>query len=138
MRTPNFSSAATTTSTIDSESTSRSSRKVFSGETAVVSTPATSLRISARPFWISSLLIDVPPAFCAVCCSGGYVRGMLCGCRGKKCGGFAVQGFRASGNPNHLAGIGQAGAEGEEQDRVSRGDVAALDHPGEGLRDAGR
>src|SRR3954454_5132117 len=53
--TSNFSSAATTTSTIDSESTSRSSTNDLSSCTSSAGTPATSLTISARSVRISSV-----------------------------------------------------------------------------------
>src|SRR5918998_926646 len=55
--TPNLSSTAVAISTIDSESTSRSSVKDFSGVASAGVTPATSSRISARPDWISWVLL---------------------------------------------------------------------------------
>src|SRR5690606_25054110 len=54
--TPNFSSAATTTSTIDNESTSRSSTKDLSSWTCSGTMPATSWTISARSVRISSVV----------------------------------------------------------------------------------
>src|SRR5215213_1351180 len=55
MATPNLSSTAVAISTIDRESTSRSSVNDFSGVASAGATPATSSRISARPVWMSSL-----------------------------------------------------------------------------------
>src|SRR5215212_3636040 len=55
--TPNLSSTAVAISTIDSESTSRSSVNDFSGVASAGVTPATSSRISARPDWISWVLL---------------------------------------------------------------------------------
>src|SRR3954463_3744508 len=57
MATPNLSSTAVAISTIDSESTSRSSVNDFSGVASAGVTPATSSRISARPDWISWVLL---------------------------------------------------------------------------------
>src|SRR5215213_10615 len=57
MATPNLSSTAVAISTIDSESTSRSSVNDFSGVASAGVTPATSSRISARPDWISAVLL---------------------------------------------------------------------------------
>jgi hypothetical protein len=56
MRTPNFSSALTTIVIIDSESMSRSSVNDLSGCTESVSSPVSSLTISARPARISCSL----------------------------------------------------------------------------------
>src|SRR6185503_6154585 len=73
MVTPNFSSAATTTSTIDNESTSRSSVKDLSSWTSSASMPVTSLTSSARPARISSVVAMVASSF-VWCCelpSGG-------------------------------------------------------------------
>src|SRR4029078_11722090 len=55
IETPNFSSAPRTTSTMDSESTSRSSMNDLSSCTSSASMPATSLTISARSARISSV-----------------------------------------------------------------------------------
>src|SRR5215217_5981464 len=113
--TPNFSSAATTTSTIDSESTSRSSVKDFSSATSSGFTPATSSRISARPE-----VISVRVAIIGVSFPGGDRSG---------------SGSRAA---DDLPGVREAAAEAEEQDRGARGHLAALDQLGQGQRHARR
>src|SRR5690606_29253808 len=132
--TPNFSSAATTTSTIDSESTSRSSVKDFSGVTSSGLTPATSSRISARPVVISSWVMRVP-------CRGfgwtGFRLGLF-SCLWRYLGlvfmwygsGMARSlGLRA---PDDLPGVGEATAEAEQQHRRPGRDLAALDQLGQG------
>src|SRR5690349_23895305 len=88
--TPNFSSAATTTSTMDSESTSRSSVNDLSSATSSGFTPATSSRISARPAVISSRVV---------------IRF------------FLPQWDALLRAANDLPGVGEAAAEAEEQDR---------------------
>src|SRR3954469_7253134 len=113
--TPNFSSAATTTSTIDSESTSRSSVKDFSSATSSGFTPATSSRISARPE-----VISVRVAIIGVSFPGGARSG---------------SGSRAA---DDLPGVREAAAEAEEQNRGARGHLAALDQLGQGQRHARR
>src|ERR1700755_2694247 len=107
--TPNFSSAATTTSTIESESTSRSSVKDFSSATSSGLTPATSSRISARPLVISSRVIAVVPFL--------WVEPVL----------------RAADN---LPGIREATAEAEQQNRGARGHLPLLDQLRQSQRDA--
>src|SRR3954470_5886881 len=105
--TPNFSSAATTTSTMDSESTSRSSVNDLLSATSSGLTPATSSRISARPEVISSrvaILLTFP-------LSGGNCSVRLNG----------------SWTANDLAGVGETAAEAEEQDRGTGRHLAALD-----------
>src|ERR1041384_5294515 len=93
--TPNFSSAATTTSTMDSESTSRSSVKDLPSATSSGFTPATSSRISARPEVISSRVAIL------VLSLGGWLT---------------TPSGAASGAADNLAGIGEAAAEAEQQD----------------------
>src|SRR3954447_5254273 len=119
--TPNFSSAATTTSTMDSESTSRSSVKDFSSATSSGLTPATSSRISARPEVISSrvaIFLVIPLR------NGGEVLPAGAAC--------------PSGAAHDLAGVGEAAAEAEQQHRGARGHLPALDQLGQGQRDARR
>src|SRR3954471_15397151 len=117
--TPNFSSAATTTSTMDSESTSRSSVNDFSSATSSGFTPATSSRISARPDVISARVAIVGwfPLDGGTCCAAGS------GC---------------SGAADDLAGVREAAAEAEQQHRGARGHLAALDQLGQGQRRACR
>src|SRR3954464_5539167 len=119
--TPNFSSAATTTSTMESESTSRSSVKDFSSATSSGLTPATSSRISARPEVISSrvAIFWVLPLRMVVRC---FRPGRAC----------------PSGAAHDLAGVGEAAAEAEQQHRGARGHLPALDQLGQGQRDARR
>src|SRR3982751_1016885 len=112
--TPNFSSAATTTSTMDSESTSRSSVKDFSSATSSGFTPATSSRISARPEVISARV-----AIAVVPLDGGKLPDSTA----------AV--LRAA---DDLSGVGEAAAEAEEQDGGARGHLAPLDQLGQGQR----
>src|SRR3954468_10077895 len=103
IRTENFSSAATTTSTIDSESTSRSSVNDLSSWTSSAGMPVTSLTMSARSARISSVVaIWLVP---------------LVVCRGRLLGGTGKSG--RSGDADHLGGVGQAGAEGDEQRQVA-------------------
>src|SRR5215218_1647099 len=111
MVTPNFSSAATTTSTMDRESTSRSSTNALSSWTSSASTPATSLTISARSARISSVV--------AICCVSPVVVGVLLG------------------NCDDLRGVREAGAEGDEQGDVARLGVTLGDHAVERERDGG-
>src|SRR3954453_6144003 len=113
--TPNFSSAATTTSTMDSESTSRSSVKDFSSATSSGFTPATSSRISARPEVISSrvAIVGLSSRW------WGLLRTGL-----RRC-------LRAA---DDLSGVGEAAAEAEQQDRGARGHRPALDQLRQGQR----
>src|SRR6476660_5330758 len=110
IETPNFSSAATTTSTMDSESTSRSSMNDLSSCTSSASMPATSLTISARSARISSVVAiwRFPSVWVSV---GWYGSGWL------------------SGHGDDLRGVREAGAEGDEQGGVAALGVALLDHP---------
>src|SRR6478735_11118093 len=116
IETPNFSSAATTTSTMDSESTSRSSMNDLSSCTSSASMPATSLTISARSARISSVVAI------------WRVPSLL---------GVSV-GWCGSGDGDDLRGVREAGAEGDEQGGVAALRVALLDHPVEGERDGRR
>src|SRR3954463_3651538 len=98
MRMPNLSSAAVAISTIDSESTSRSSRKVFSGVTSPTGTPAISFTI-----WASSARIS--------CCDMRSPCSVL----------------RGSGDADDLSGVGETGAEGEEQGETAAFHLAGAD-----------
>src|SRR5690242_806199 len=115
--TSNFSSAATTTSTMDSESTSRSSTNDLSSWTSSASMPATSLTISARSARISSVVAIVAISFSRWVMVELVVR---------------------SGDGDDLRGVREAGAEGDEQGGVAALGVALLDHPVEGERDGRR
>src|SRR4051812_47845868 len=120
IETPNFSSAATTTSTMDSESTSRSSTKDLSSWTSSASMPATSLTISARSARISSVVAIWRFLLCVGFPSGGA--------------GCVVR----SGDGDDLCGVREAGAERDEQGGVAALGLALLDHPVEGERDGRR
>src|SRR5690349_11747503 len=109
METPNFSSAATTTSTMDRESTSRSSTKDLSSWTSSASMPATSLTMSARSARISSVVAMLVFPF-----------------------GWLVVELR---DGDDLRGVREAGTEGDQESRVAAARVALLDHPVEGERD---
>src|SRR2546430_6889613 len=124
--TPNLSCAATAISTIDSESMSRSSTKLLSGVTSSAGTPATSSMISPRPVWISSAVIAMGCAFPSLSSGSGLRRD---GCPGA---------WARSGYLDHLAGVADARPEAEQQDRVARGQLAALDHAGQRERYRGR
>src|SRR4051812_1728551 len=117
IETPNFSSAATTTSTMDSESTSRSSTKDLSSWTSSASMPATSLTISARSARISSVV--------AIRRFLSWVGGSVGGAGG------------ASGDGDDLRGVREAGTEGDEEGGVAAAGLTLLDHPVEGERDGG-
>src|SRR5689334_21542094 len=108
--TPNFSSAATTTSTMDSEYTSRSAVNDFSSATSSGFTPATSSRISARPATMSSRVI---------------------GCT-------FLRGDEPLRTANDLSGVGEAATEAEQQHRRPGGHLVALDQLRQGQRHAGR
>src|SRR5579863_4754068 len=116
--TPNLSWAATAISTIDSESMSRSSTKLLSGVTSSAGTPATSSMISARPVWISSSVIAMDASSPSL--SGLYpAPGQEPGARAR------------SGYLDHLRRVADACAEAQQQHRIARGQLAALDHPGQ-------
>src|SRR5262245_25462798 len=116
MRTENFSSAATTTSTIDSESTSRSSVNDFSSWTSPAGMPVTSLTISASSVRISSV----------VAISG---LPLVTGTAGVGC--------ESSGDADHLGGEGEPRAEGDQQCQVAALRGALVVHPGQCQRDRG-
>src|SRR5215207_9691034 len=125
MVTPNFSSAATTTSTMESESTSRSSTKDLSSWTSSASTPATSLTMSARSARISSVVaMGLPFLLWALVTGLGWCDWWWVRCR-----------WSSSGDGDDLCGVRQAGAEGDEQSRVAGPGVALGDHPVERERD---
>src|SRR4051812_32677926 len=111
--TPNFSSAATTTSTMDRESTSRSSTNDLSSWTSSASMPATSLTMSARSARISSVVAMLVFPF------GWWVWVEL-------------------GDGDDLRGVREAGTEGDQEGGVAAARVALLDHPVEGERDRRR
>src|SRR5687768_4571971 len=121
MATPNLSSTAVAISTIDRESTSRSSVNDFSGVASAGVTPATSSRISAKPDWISWVLTRV--------LSLGW-GGWIPPTSGTRCPGDLGWGCSLEGRPrgwwlswqdDDLAGEREAGAVAQQQ-----GDVAAL------------
>src|SRR3954451_7418845 len=124
MDTPNFSSAATTTSTMDRESTSRSSTKDLSSWTSSTGIPATSLTISARSARISSVVAMLWSLLSVVTIGG--LRWSSPGCRG---------GLR---NGDDLGGIRQAGTERDQQRGVPAARLSLVNHPVEGQGDGGR
>src|SRR5215211_5351837 len=125
MATPNLSSTAVAISTIDSESTSRSSVNDFSGVASAGVTPATSSRISARPDWISWVLLtrrvlslgwggECPPS------------------SGTRCPGDL--GWWRSRQDEHLAGEGETGAVAQHEGEVTGLGLAGLDERGQRQR----
>src|SRR5215213_2831899 len=127
MATPNLSSTAVAISTIDSESTSRSSVNDFSGVASAGVTPATSSRISARPDWISWVLLTRRVL------SLGW-GGMNPPSSGTWCPGD--QGW-CSWQDEHLAGEGQPGAVAEDEREVAGPGLTGLHERGERQRDRG-
>src|SRR4051812_39061540 len=125
MATPNLSSTAVAISTIDSESTSRSSVKDFSGVASDGVTPATSSRISPSPDWISWVLATRGSSL-----SDGRRRPGTPPSSGT--GVPAVQGLREA---QDLPGEGEAGPVAEHQCQVARLRLAGLEQPGERQRD---
>src|ERR1700712_4001324 len=121
MATPNLSSTAVAISTIDSESTSRSSVNDFSGVASAGVTPATSSRISARPAWMSAVLGTRGP----LCGDGDAGSGVVVrdGCPGRSGG--------CSGQPEHLTGEGEPGAVAEHQGEVAGLRLTGLHQRGE-------
>src|SRR5215218_9417770 len=141
MRTPNFSSAATTISTIDNESTSRSSTNDLSGWTSSAATPAMSSTIAARSAWISVALAMVAP-----CLRLSSVLEWCCGRRmqralrpGAVLSGDAARarGGRGSGDGDDLGGVRQPGAEGDEERSIAALRLAVLEQAVEGEGDRG-
>src|SRR5215813_9577123 len=99
------------TSTIDSESTSRSSVNDLASTTSSGATSATSCRISASPVRISS---------------GEAGTGWFLSCQ------------ELSGCNDDLTGVGEAGAETEQQHRSPRRDLAPFHHLGQRERNRRR
>src|SRR4051812_9604150 len=135
MATPNLSSTAVAISTIDSESTSRSSVNDFSGVASAGVTPATSSRISARPDWISWVLTRGPLSRMQLCggaelppTSGTWCPGVL----GERC-----RSGSGSWQPQHLAGEGEAGAVAEHQGQVAGLGFTRLQQRGQRERHGG-
>src|SRR5689334_22121211 len=116
MVTPNFSSAATTTSTMESESTSRSSVKDLSSWTSPASMPVTSLTMSARSARISSVL-----AMSASLLWGFLWMGW--------CESWVLR------DGDDLGGVRQAGAERDQQGRVAALRFAVEHHLAQRQRD---
>src|SRR3954452_1209401 len=125
MATPNLSSTAVAISTIDSESTSRSSVKDFSGVASAGVTPATSSRISARPDWISWVLLT---------------RGLSLGWGGTNppsSGTWCPGNLWVSRKDQYLPGERETGAVAEHQREVAGLRLARLQQRGERERDRG-
>src|SRR5919107_791224 len=133
MATPNLSSTAVAISTIDSESTSRSSVKDFSGDTSAGATPATSSRISATPVWISGVLLTGGPLSKAMLRAGSARRVV----RDVRPGGLGGA-VERSGQPEHLAGDGQPRAVAEHQREVAALGLTGLHQRGQREGDRGR
>src|SRR5215204_3649299 len=125
MATPNLSSTAVAISTIDRESTSRSSVNDFSGVASAGVTPATSSRISARPVWMSSRLTRGPLSRRGLCDERGKPPSAGTGCPGDL-------GWANSWQDDDLAGEGEAGAVAEQQGDVAALGLAALQQGGQG------
>src|SRR5699024_8794229 len=110
-------SAVTAMVIIDSESTSRSSVKVFSAVTSAVSMPVSSETISARPARISwSLCAMSVLLVCRVLRRVGLVRGPV-----GPTGGL--------GEGHDLPGPDEAGAEADLQGEPAGLDLALAQHP---------
>src|SRR5687768_1751151 len=131
MATPNLSSTAVAISTIDIESTSRSSVKDFSGVASAGVTPATSSRISARPVWMSSRLTRGPLSRRGLCDRAGVPLSAGTGCPGDL-------GWAGSWQDDDLAGEGESGAVSEQQGRVAALRLSGLHQGGERQRHGGR
>src|SRR5688500_9199744 len=132
MATPNLSSTAVAISTIDSESTSRSSVNDFSGVASAGVTPATSSRISARPVWMSSRLTRGPLSRVGRWDTTGVPP--MSGTVGPGPGG----GEASSRQDDDLAGEGEAGAVAEQQGDVAGLGLTALLQSGQGQGHRGR
>src|ERR1700712_349579 len=119
--TSNFSSAATTTSTMESESTSRSSTNDLSCWTSSAGMPATSLTISARSARISSVVAIAGSSF-TVCVRDGSADP-----------GRSARGTGGGlGDLDDLGGVGQTGAERDQQRDVPAPGLPVVDHPTQG------
>src|SRR3954467_3873183 len=129
MATPNLSSTAVAISTIDSESTSRSSVNDFSGVASAGVTPATSSRISPRPAWMSAVLGTRGPLYELGDAGPGAVR--------RRRPGRVSRQMWGSGQPEHLAGEGEPRAVAEHQGQVTGLGLAGLQQRGERQRDRG-
>src|SRR3954447_23591265 len=141
MATPNLSSTAVAISTIDSESTSRSSVNDFSGVASAALTPATSSRISARPDWISCVLLMRGRSL-----GWGGRRTPSCPPRAgsRRCPGRRRSaGTRCPGNQwvsredQYLPGERETGAVAEHQREVARLGLTGLHQRGQRQRDGG-
>src|SRR4051812_35617501 len=143
MATPNLSSTAVAISTIDSESTSRSSVNDFSGVASAGVTPATSSRISARPDWISWVLLTRRVL------SLGWGGGRTPSCpplassrrgpgRGQTSGTRCPGNLWVSRKDQYLPGESETGAVTEHQGEVPGLGLARLHQRGERQRDGGR
>src|SRR5689334_9163987 len=128
MATPNLSSTAVAISTIDSESTSRSSVKDFSGVASAGVTPATSSRISPSPAWISWVLATRGPLSRKVAAPRW---------RRRRPGTGVPADDRISGKSQNLPGEGEPGAEAEHQREVAGPGLARLQQRGQRQRDRG-
>src|SRR3954453_19951913 len=129
MATPNLSSTAVAISTMDRESTSRSSVNDFSGGGSAGGTPAASSRISASPAWISWVLANVGSSlgrWRRPWWSAAVVRD---GCPG---------GRWVSREAQDLPGEGQPGAVAEHQCQIAGLGLARLEQRREGQGDRGR
>src|SRR5918993_1065135 len=136
MATPNLSSTAVAISTIDRESTSRSSVNDFSGVASAGVTPATSSRISARPVWMSSRLTRGPLSRVGRWDTTGVPP--MSGTVGPGArGGHANVGRASSRQDDDLPGEGQAGAVAEQQRDVAGLGLAALQQRGQRERHRG-
>src|SRR5215210_8031833 len=124
MATPNLSSTAVAISTIDSESTSRSSVKDFSGVASAGVTPATSSRISARPDWMSSRL-TLGSSLCG---------GRLDNNRYPPTAGTGVPGLGGSRQDDDLSRECQACAVAEQERDVAALGLAGLQQRGQRQR----
>src|SRR5215218_3530522 len=134
MATPNLSSTAVAISTIDSESTSRSSVNDFSGVASAGVTPATSSRISARPDWISWVLLT--RRVLSLGWGGWYPPTSGTRCPGDLGWAGSWQ-DEHSRQDEHLAGEGETGAVAEHEGEVTGLGLTGLHERGERQGDRG-
>src|SRR4051812_8017401 len=127
MATPNLSSTAVAISTIDSESTSRSSVKDFSGVASAGVTPATSSRISPSPAWISWVLATRGPLSRKVAAPSTVPPSS----RDRA----SRTDDRISGKSQNLPGEGEPGPVAEHQGEVAGLGLARLQQRGQRQRD---
>src|SRR3954454_12411480 len=130
MATPNLSSTAVAISTIDSESTSRSSVKDFSGVASAGVTPATSSRISPSPAWISWVLATRGPLSRMVAAPSAVPPSS-----GDRVSRTDCKGGTWLGKSQNLPGEGEPGAVAEHQREVAGLGLAGLEQLGERQRD---